>query len=138
MWATVTSVTAGDTVEADFGSGATERVRLLGIDTPETVRPGHPVDCWGPEASARTTELLPVGSEVLVQRDQEARDRYGRLLLYVWRDDGLFVNQVLVEEGHARTMFFAPNHARRAELTAAAATARAAGRGLWVHCPDEG
>lgn len=137
-WATVVDVSDGDTIEVRFDDGPVERVRLLGIDTPETVHPDRPVECWGPEASARTRALTPPGSEVLVRRDQEVRDRFGRLLLYVWRSDGLFVNATLLAEGHARTMFFAPNHAHRAELSAAAAEARRQGLGLWVECPDEG
>ncbi|HWJ64124.1 MAG TPA: thermonuclease family protein, partial [Acidimicrobiales bacterium] len=74
--ATVTHVVDGDTVDLAIG-GATERARLLGIDTPETVKPNAPVDCFGPEASARTKALLPDGTAVVVQRDREARDRYG-------------------------------------------------------------
>ncbi len=136
--ATVTHVVDGDTVDLDLG-GATERARLLGIDTPETVKPDAPVDCFGPEASARTKVLVPPGTDVLVQRDREPRDRYGRLLLYVWRrSDGLFVNEALVRDGFARTLFIAPNTARRPALTAAAATARASGAGLWSTCPPDG
>lgn len=131
----IVSVTDGDTVVIDFGASGTERVRLLGIDTPETVRPNSPVECWGPEASARTEELLPAGTEVLGQRDVDARDRYGRLLLYLWRaDDGLFVNRQLLVEGHATVLAIAPNNARRADLSAASADARRAGRGLWGAC----
>ncbi len=69
-------------------------MRLIGIDTPETRRPPtSPSQCFGPEASARTTELLPAGTVVRLERDVEARDRYDRLLAYVYRvADGLFVN----------------------------------------------
>ena len=88
---------------------AVERVRLLGVDTPETVKPDTPVECFGPEASARTKELLPPGTAVRVQRDTEARDRYDRLLVYLWRgDDGLFVNQTIVAGGFARTLSIEP------------------------------
>ncbi|MCU1353420.1 MAG: nuclease (SNase domain protein) [Acidimicrobiales bacterium] len=125
----------GDTVDLRFGSG-TERVRLLGVDTPETVKPGVPVQCFGPEASARTKALLSPGTDVVVQRDVEARDRYGRLLLYVWRaGDGLFVNRSLVEAGFARTLAINPNNAHRVELAAVAADAARRGRGLWARCP---
>jgi micrococcal nuclease len=131
-------VTDGDTVDLAIGGRPPEAVRLLGIDTPETVKPGTPVGCFGPEASARTKALLPEGTDVVVQRDAEARDRYGRLLLYVWRRaDGLFVNGSLVASGHARTLSIAPNDAHRAELSALAAAARAAGRGLWAACADD-
>ena len=134
--AVVDHVVDGDTVVLRFGAGAPESARLLGIDTPETVKPGAPVDCYGPEASARTKALLPEGTSVAVQRDVEARDRYGRLLLYVWRSaDGVFVNGSLVASGHARTLAIDPNDAHRGELSALAAGARAAGLGLWGSCP---
>lgn len=133
--AVVSHVTDGDTVDLAF-PGGTERVRLLGIDTPETVKPNAPVECFGPEASARTKDLLPAGTPVLIQRDEEARDRYGRLLAYVWRArDGLFVNSSLVLDGYATTLSIQPNDAHRAELSADAAQARAAGAGLWGQCP---
>lgn len=137
--AQVTHVVDGDTVDLDLPDGTTERARLLGIDTPETVKPDTPVQCFGPEASARTKALLPVGTAVLVQRDAEARDRYGRLLVYLWRaKDQLFVNRSLVDDGFARTLSIEPNTAHRADLGAAAAGARAAGRGLWGTCPPAG
>lgn len=136
--ATVNHVIDGDTVELQFTDGSSDRVRLLGIDTPETVKPNAPVDCFGPEASARSKELLPDGTEVIIQRDQEARDRYGRLLAYIWRrSDGLFVNSSLVIDGYARTLAIAPNNAHRSDLSADAATARANGSGLWGACPDD-
>lgn len=136
--ATVTHVVDGDTIELAIGAG-TERARLLGIDTPETVKPDAPVECFGPEASARTKELLPPGTGVLVQRDREPRDRYGRLLLYVWRRrDGLFVNEALVREGYARPLSISPNTARRAALSAASNAARTGGDGLWAACPPDG
>ena len=131
----IVSVTDGDTVVIDFGSGEDERVRLIGIDTPETVKPNSPVECWGPEASARAEELLPEGTTVLAQRDEEVRDRYGRLLLYLWRaDDGLFINHQMLAEGHAETLSIAPNTSRRSEFSAAAARAREEGLGLWGAC----
>jgi micrococcal nuclease len=133
--AVVAEVVDGDTLQVEVG-GAIEQVRLLGIDTPETVHPSKPVQCWGPEASARTHELLPEGTEVLLQRDAEARDRYGRLLVYVWRRaDHLFVNRALVAEGHARTLSIEPNTTHRATLAAAEHAARTAGAGLWGACP---
>lgn len=133
----IESVTDGDTVVVDFGSAGTERVRLLGIDTPETVKPGSPVECWGPEASARAEELLPPGTEILARRDTEVRDRYGRLLLYLWRaDDGLFVNELLLAEGHAVTLSIEPNSTYRSRFSATEAEARGAGLGLWGHCDE--
>lgn len=136
--ATVVHVIDGDTVDLRIGS-RTETARLLGIDTPETVKPGAPVDCYGPEASARTKGLLGEGTAVRITRDVEVRDRFDRLLVYVVRSrDGLFVNHSLVVDGYARPLSIAPNDAHRRELAAAAAEARAAGRGLWVACPPKG
>ncbi|NLV55403.1 MAG: thermonuclease family protein [Acidimicrobiales bacterium] len=132
--AVVIDVIDGDTVEVRV-AGRSETVRLLGIDTPETVAPGQPVDCYGPEASARTKELLPPGTAVDVRRDVEARDRFGRLLAYVTRvDDGLLVNRSLVADGYARVLSIEPNTALRRELADAQAEARRAGRGLWNAC----
>src|SRR5947209_3542513 len=80
--------------------GRRQRVRLLGIDTPESVRPNTPVQCFALEASARTKALLPKGTAVSVMGDVERRDRYGRLLAYVFRHgDGLFINLELAREG---------------------------------------
>ena len=136
--ATVTEVVDGDTVDLRL-DGATERARLLGIDTPETVKRDAPVECFGPEASARTKALLPPGTAVVVQRDREPRDRYGRLLVYLWRRrDQLFVNGSLVSDGYARTLSIAPNTSRQADLAARSAAARAAGVGLWATCPPDG
>lgn len=135
--ATVVHVIDGDTVDLRIGP-RTETARLLGIDTPETVKPGAPVDCFGPEASARTKDLLPEGTAVRITRDVEVRDRFDRLLVYVVRArDGLFVNHSLVAEGYARTLSIAPNDAHRRELAAAANEARSAQRGLWEACPPE-
>lgn len=137
--ATVNHVVDGDTVDLQFSDGTSDRGRLLGIDTPETVKPNAPVDCFGPEASARTKELLPAGTAVVIQRDEEARDRYGRLLVYIWRrSDGLFVNSSLVVEGYARTLAIDPNNVHRSDLSADAAAARANGAGLWGACGADG
>lgn len=136
--ATVEAITDGDTIEVSIG-GHDEAVRFLGIDTPETHHPTKPVECYGAEASARTAELLPVGSQVKLVRDAEARDRYDRLLAYVYRaDDDLFVNLALVTDGFADTLDIAPNGAHAAEFSAAVGQARAAGAGLWGACggPD--
>lgn len=133
--ATVIDVIDGDTLDVRV-AGQRERVRLLGVDTPETVKPDSPVECYGPEASARTRELLPPGTDVLLQRDREARDRFGRLLAYLWRaDDGRFVNEALLAEGFARLLIIEPNSAYRLTLQAAMSEARGAHAGLWGSCP---
>jgi micrococcal nuclease len=136
--AVVVDVVDGDTVHLSI-AGRTETARLLGIDTPETKHPTKPVECYGAEAQDRLAAVVPPGTTVRVERDQEARDRYGRLLVYVYRHrDDLFVNRLLVEEGYATTLIISPNGAHRNELEQAAATARADARGLWGSCggPD--
>lgn len=105
--ASVIRVVDGDTVVVSI-SGQDETVRLLGVDTPETVAPNRPVECYGPEASAALAALLPEGTEVDIVIDAEPRDRYQRLLAYVFRrDDGAFVNAELLAEGTARTLSYA-------------------------------
>jgi micrococcal nuclease len=124
----------GDTVVVEI-DGQEEPVRLIGIDTPESVAEDRPVECYGPEAKVRLAELLPPGSVVRLERDVEARDRYDRLLAYVHRaTDDAFVNRVLVDEGFAESRAFPPNTTRQAELDAAESEARGTGRGLWSAC----
>ena len=135
--ATVTRVVDGDTIRVRI-NGREERVRLVGIDTPESVKPGTPVQCYALAASARTKALLPKGAGVRLVRDVEERDRYGRLLAYVYRvRDGLFVNLALVREGYAVTLTVPPNVAHTDEFVAAARDAREHGRGLWGRCRAE-
>ena len=132
--ATVARVIDGDTIVVRI-AGSEEHVRLLGIDTPETHKQDTPVECFGPEASDRMNALLPAGTTVRLVRDVEARDRYGRLLAYVYRDrDGLFVDLAMVTDGYAGPLAIGPNLAHRRELDAAAADARAAHRGVWQAC----
>jgi micrococcal nuclease len=134
--AIVVGIVDGDTIDVDIlGSGRRERTRLIGIDTPETVRPDTPVECFGPEASAFTTALLPAGTAVRLERDVEPRDAFGRLLAYVYRaDDGLFVNEALVAGGFARPLPFEPNTSFAALLADAARDAQARSLGLWGSC----
>jgi micrococcal nuclease len=132
--AIVVRVVDGDTIDASV-NGTEERVRLIGIDTPETVKPETPVQCWGPEASEHTKELLPPGTPVHLERDLVARDDYGRLLAYVFRTDGVFVNRDLIDNGFARTLAIKPNLAYHVDFEQGADAARAAGLGLWSHCP---
>jgi micrococcal nuclease len=132
--ATVIEVIDGDTILVELGP-VTEIVRLLGVDTPETKHPTEPVECYGPEASAHTAALLTPGTEVLLERDEEARDAFGRLLAYVHRaDDGLFVNVALVEEGYADVLVLSPNDTYASALRDARARARDADAGLWSAC----
>ena len=124
----------GDTVIVSLG-GVEEPVRLIGIDTPESVAQDRPVECFGLEAKERAAALLPAGTPVRLERDVEARDRYDRLLAYVFRvEDDVLVNLLLVEEGFAEAVAYPPNTARQADFERAEAAARAAGRGLWPAC----
>jgi micrococcal nuclease len=136
--AVVLRVVDGDTVDVEL-QGAKVRVRLLGIDTPETVDETRPVQCYGPEASAHLAQLLPEGTVVRLERDREARDRFGRLLVYLHRiEDGLFVNAALIEGGYATTLSSAPNTMRAREFELLRQQSQRAQRGLWGACPAFG
>jgi endonuclease YncB( thermonuclease family) len=132
--ATVERVVDGDTLRIRLGPSS-ERVRLIGIDAPESVKPDTPVQCFAREASDHLAQLLPRGVAVRLEGDVESRDRYGRLLAYVHRArDGLFVNLAQVRDGFAVPYTVPPNVARADELVAASRQAREAGRGLWRRC----
>ena len=128
----VVRVVDGDTIEARIGDRV-EDVRYIGVDTPETVKPGTPVQCFGPRASAFNHSLVE-HRRVRLVFGVERRDAYGRLLAYVHLGKR-FVNVALVRRGLARSLTIAPNDRfaplfRRLELRAARA-----GRGLWGVCP---
>ncbi len=126
-------VVDGDTIRVALPSGE-ERVRYIGIDTPESVKPGSPVECFAKRASA-FNERLVAGERVRLVRDVEERDRYGRLLAYVYRErDGLFVNAELVRRGYATVATFPPNVAHEGDFKRLANRARLSGRGLWSEC----
>jgi micrococcal nuclease len=136
--AVVDEVVDGDTLVVRI-SGRAQSARLIGIDTPETVDPRRPVQCYGPEASARAAELVPPGTWLHLELDAEARDAYDRLLVYAYRaSDGLFVNLDLAASGHADVLSIEPNTVHARPIGAAVAEARAQGRGLWATCggPD--
>jgi micrococcal nuclease len=135
---TVIDVIDGDTIDVRIGYKR-QRVRLLGIDTPETKDPRKPVQCFGREASEHTAQLLPRGTIVRLEHDLEERDVYNRLLAYVWRSsDSLFVNLDLVAQGYANILSIAPNTAHADELRAAMTEAKTAPRGLWATCGGPG
>lgn len=110
------------------------KVRLLEVDTPETVAPGQPVECYGAEAAEALAELAPVGSDVWVLPDRDLIDPYDRMLLYVWNDDGEFVNLELVRTGAAQAVLYEPNDRHIDQLRAAERRARASSRGMWGSC----
>ena len=109
---------------------------LIGIDTPETVKPGTPVQCFGPEASARTKALLPPGTAVRLERDVEARDRYGRLLAYVYRapTTGCSSTSRSCADGFAALLTIPPERRPRRRVRAAAADAREPDAGCGRPC----
>ncbi len=159
-YATVVDVLDGDTVKVDT-QGSTVDVRLLGVDTPETVAPDQPIGCYGPEASEFTKKTLPgkppdpapgevpplntapssaTGRVVKLEvpRIGDSEDAYGRTLAYVWVDqdgDGTFehlLNEDLLRLGYARTTSFAHTYSR--SFSALEDEAREAGVGLWGAC----
>ena len=136
--AVVERVVDGDTIIARIGDRS-EAVRLIGLDAPESVAPTRPVQCFGAEASQFLEAVLPVGTEITLLRDAEARDVYDRLLGYVVRShDGLFVNLEVVAAGYAAVLTYPPNDHYAGVLDRAEAAAVASGRGLWSVCggPD--
>ena len=129
--AQVTRVVDGDTVEIRL-DGEIEDLRYIGVDTPESVKPGEPVECFGPESSAFNEELVE-GRDVRLEYDAERRDVYGRLLAYVYVSD-TFVNAELVRRGFATTLTIAPNDRFAGTFARLEREASAAGRGLWGEC----
>lgn len=125
----VTRVIDGDTIEIENG----ERVRYLGIDTPETVAPRKPVQCFGIESSKKNKELVE-GKTVRLEKDITDKDKYGRLLRYVYIDN-LFVNLELVKQGFAHSYTYPPDVKHQGEILEAERQAREANRGLWRACP---
>jgi micrococcal nuclease len=122
--ARVTRYTDGDTLWLS-GIG---KVRLIGIDTPEVHGRG---ECYGREAAAAVRRLLPLGSPVRYRLGVEERDRYGRVLAYVWLRDGRFLNRLLLARGFAQPLTIPPNTEYADRFTAVARLARRGGQGLW-------
>lgn len=129
---TVVGVADGDTIKVDHG-GTIETVRLIGINTPESVDPRRAVQCFGVEASNHTKQLLS-GKTVLLESDdsQGNRDKYGRLLRYVLLEDGSNFNRQLVAEGFAYEYTYDGPYKYQQEFKQAQAEASAAGKGLWA------
>jgi micrococcal nuclease len=138
--ARVTSVVDGDTIHVRLADGDDETVRYIGVDTPETVKPGTPVQCGGPRAH-EVNDRLVYGKTVTLRFDAERRDVYGRLLAYVYlppsRAGGrpLFVNAELARRGLARTLTIPPNDSFAPLFARLSGRAGVRGRGLWGRCP---
>lgn len=125
----VIRVIDGDTIEIADGA----RVRYIGIDTPETVDPRKPVQCFGQEAAKKNKELVD-GKMVRMEKDITEQDKYGRLLRYVWLGD-VFVNLELVQQGFAYSYSYPPDIKFQKQILNAEEEARLAKRGLWNACP---
>ena len=129
----VTKVIDGDTFEIEDG----KRVRILGVDTPETKDPRKPVQCFGKEASNKTKELLE-GKRVILEKDITDQDKYGRLLRFVYLplEDGtmLFANDYLIREGYAMVLTIPPDVKFAEQFLKAQKQARMEKRGLWQKC----
>jgi micrococcal nuclease len=127
--AKVIKVTDGDTLEVSF-NGKTEKLRLLLVDTPETVHPNKPIQPFGPEASAFAKEKL-AGKDVELEIDVSERDKYGRLLVYLWVEDKMF-NEMLLEKGLARVAYvYPPNIKYVDQFRAIQKKAQEEGIGIW-------
>ena len=131
---TVERVVDGDTFIARR-AGRSLRVRLIGINAPESVKPGAPVECFGPESSRVLHDLLPSGATVrAAYEDGGQRDQYGRELWDVWLGDGQFVQALLVERGAALPRLYRPQHAYADLLAKLGDRARAQDQGLYAKC----
>ncbi|WP_134701410.1 thermonuclease family protein [Ammoniphilus sp. YIM 78166] len=130
--AIVKRVVDGDTFVLDDG----RRVRMIGINTPESVDPRRPVEFYGKEASLFTKKLLE-GNPVYLEWGRTPKDRYDRWLAWVWLPDGTFVNGHLVAEGYAQVYTFKDNPDHADYLLELQRQAREAGRGLWSQSPPE-
>jgi micrococcal nuclease len=130
----VESIVDGDTIDLRIG-GREERVRLIGIDTPELHTDSGVPECFAGEATDFTAGQLPAGTEVRLERDVVGRDDYGRLLAYVYRRaDEVLINEFVVARGYARPLTIAPNDAHRDAFVDAARAAEVADLGLWGAC----
>jgi micrococcal nuclease len=125
-WVTVRWVADGDTIILKDG----RHVRYIGIDTPEVAHENRRAEPMGEAAKAYNRELVS-GWRIRLEKDREKKDRYGRILAYVYREDGLFVNAELLQDGLAHVLHRFPNTAKAGELLAAQRKAMEQGRGIW-------
>lgn len=130
----VTKVSDGDTITVDM-NGKQESVRMIGVDTPETHKPNTPVQCFGKEASDYTHKILGNGATVRLEADptNDNRDRYDRLLRYVYLPDGTLYQKALIEQGYGFAYTSFPFQ-KKEEFVQAQARAQSAKTGLWAVC----
>jgi micrococcal nuclease len=115
-------------------AGEETKVRLLEIDTPESVDPNSPEECYSARSSRALSEMLPLGEMVWIKSDRQLLDPYGRTLLYLWTTDGRFVNLEMVRRGFAKAVLYEPNDEYIDIMRRAERRARQANRGLWGAC----
>lgn len=129
----VVKVVDGDTVAVSDTNGKEEVLRLIGINTPETVDPRKPVECFGKEASNKSKEIL-TGKKVSLESDgtQGERDKYNRLLRYVFLEDGTNFNKLMIEEGYAYEYTYNTPYKYQEEYKVAQKSAREQKKGLWA------
>jgi len=128
----VVRVSDGDTIRVRLSGGREERVRYIGIDAPETAKPGAPGECFGDRATEFNARLVD-GRTVRLKRDVEWRDRFGRLLAYVYVGD-TDVGAELLRRGYAEPLVVPPNVRNASRFRQLGREAREAGRGLWSAC----
>ncbi len=133
---TVKQVVDGDTLRVTGLSTGNGLVRLTGIDAPETGDGRTTRECFGPEARSWLRDRVRPGTRVTLVTDAADRDRFGRMLAYVYGPDGAFLNADLVASGYARTMTIRPNVRHAQSLQEIERRARSEGRGLWGACRD--
>lgn len=128
----VTRVVDGDTLKIDI-DGAETTLRLIGINTPETVDPRRAVQCFGHEASDEAKKILD-GKKVRIEPDetQDTYDKYGRTLAYLYLEDGTFFNKFMIEKGYAYEYTYKTPYKYQAEFKSAENSARTNERGLWA------
>jgi micrococcal nuclease len=130
----IIDVIDGDTIDIEI-NGKKIRTRMLGIDTPETVDPRKPIQCFGKEASDNTKSML-IGHFVTIETDfmQSSVDKYNRLLAYIYHENGLFINRYLLENGFAYEYTYGIPYSKQKEFKKLESLAKKNKLGLWGEC----
>lgn len=138
--AQVHKIVDGDTIEVVYPPDDWwYKIRLIGIDAPESVKPDTPVECFGKEASRRLAEITPVGATVYLERDVSDKDQYGRLLRHIWVVDdatgqAFLVSELLVRGGYVDARHYPPDDRYDGRLAKAELAAKHEHAGLWGAC----
>jgi len=131
---TINHYVDGDTIAVNM-NGSVETVRFIGVDTPETHRPDTPVQCYGPEAAAHTKEVISKYGKVRLEADplDTNRDRYGRLLRYVYLPDGTLLDEQIIKQGYGFAYLSFP-FSKKSQFAADESAAQSDKLGLWAAC----